>query len=78
MRDAELVLLVRHLHDMHHVLTVADFDAAGWSIVNTYPGKLRPAKRKKFFDSIGKRRAGENVCISGNGAKVLAFKAPEP
>jgi hypothetical protein len=41
-RDEEMVLLMRHLHRVHNVLTVGDFDAAGWTVVNTYLFSARP------------------------------------
>jgi hypothetical protein len=55
-RDVEMVLLMRHLHRVHNVLTVGDFDAAGWGVVNTYPRRLPPEKLLAFYRRLGRKR----------------------
>jgi hypothetical protein len=77
-RDHQMVLLMRHLHRVHRVVTVADLDAAGWNIVNTYRGKLAPAKLDAFFRRLGRKRPGLERRRPPGGAKVLSFTSLRP
>jgi hypothetical protein len=73
--DAEMVLLMRHLHRVHNVLTVADFDAAGWSVVNTYPRKLPPEKLLAFYRRLGRKRKDSGaVGFEGNVIDLFAVR----
>jgi hypothetical protein len=77
-RDEELVLLVRHLYRTHGVLTIGDFDAAGWSVVNTYPGTIPSEKMKVFLQTIGRKNASLARSSSEPKAAILPFKAVRP
>jgi hypothetical protein len=77
-RDALLIPLVRHLHAIHNIVTVAEFDAAGWTTVNTYPGRLPPDKLRKFLQRIGRKRNAAGPAIPEGRARVLAFRAAQP
>ncbi len=74
-RDPEMVLLMRHLHRHHNVVSIADLDAVGWRVVNTYPGPISPAKLDTFFKRLGKKRAESQP---GGSAKIVAFTALRP
>jgi hypothetical protein len=72
--DNALLGLVRHLYHVHSIVTVAELDAAGWAVVNTYPGKLSAAKRHKFFSRIG--RKAEPYPASAPLGRLLSFPVP--
>ncbi len=76
--DDELIPLVRHLYRMHNVSSVGDLDAVGWDVVNTFPDGIRPAKMKKFFRAIGRKRDGSCQPIPYDGAMVLSFRTVQP
>jgi hypothetical protein len=71
--DRELVGLVRHLHNVHEIVTVGEFDAAGWGIVNTYPRKISRKKLSAFFQALGRKREAVSARRPVEGAKIIPF-----
>jgi hypothetical protein len=74
--DDALVDLVRHLYQRHSILTVAQLDAAGWAVVNTYPGKLSQENLREFFHTIG--RKAKDRPTGGSHAQIVRFPKFEP
>jgi hypothetical protein len=75
--DNALVGLVRHLYQKHSIVTVAELDAAGWSVINTYTGRLSKTKLRKFFHTIGRKVGPEETANSPRG-RILQFVRPQP
>jgi hypothetical protein len=73
--DDRLVPLVRHLYQVHSIVTIAEFDAAGWSVINTFPDSVSSKKRRKLFHTIGRPGASNNP-IPAEGARILRFVRP--
>jgi hypothetical protein len=72
--DDRLVPLVRHLYQVHSIVTVAELDAAGWDVINTFPASMSSKKRRKLFHTIGRPRKTSRT-IPPEGARILRFTA---
>lgn len=70
--DSQMVLLMRHLHRVHNVVSIADLDAAGWNVINTYRDEIPHAKLDAFFRKLGKKRRDTGSRCQ-DSAKILAF-----
>jgi hypothetical protein len=73
--DDLLVPLVRHLYQVHRIVTIAELDAAGWSVINTFPASVSSKKRRKLFHTIGRPHV-PNSPIPAEGARILRFARP--
>jgi hypothetical protein len=71
--DREMIALMRHLHRVHGIVTVGQFDAAGWEVVNAYPKKIAREKLQRFYCDLGKKRLGVSARVPSGGAAVIAF-----
>lgn len=76
--DIQMVSLMSHLHRVHNVVSVADFDAAGWNIVNTYRGDVPRQKLTAFLRQLGKKRPDLGRFPFNESARILPFNASQP
>lgn len=72
--DVQLTGLCRYLFRTFDIWTIGELDAAGWSVVNGYTGKLSKKKRELFFQTIGRPPAEPSTTM---GALVLPFRVPQ-
>jgi hypothetical protein len=73
--DRRLIALARHLHNVHEIVTVGEFDAAGWEVVNTFPRRIPRKKLREFFQALGKKREGVSPLRPLDGATIIPFIA---
>jgi hypothetical protein len=75
--DCEMIALMRHLHLVYGIVTVGQFDAAGWGVVNAYPEKIDPEKLKRFYRDLGRKRPDVFGPVPLGGAAVIAFPSAD-